>query len=103
MDLVAWYDLLKWCNARSEKEGRVPAYYTTPEHTNVFRTGNFGGFLGLSSDLVNWTGATWYRALRGGNWEYTADCCRVADREDWYPDAIDTEVGFRCVLRAGHP
>jgi len=43
------------------REGRVPAYYTTPEHTNVFRTGNFGGFLGLSSDLVNWTGATWYR------------------------------------------
>ncbi len=25
---MTWYDAVKWCNARSEKEGRVPAYYT---------------------------------------------------------------------------
>ena len=25
---VSWYDVVKWCNARSEKAGRVPAYYT---------------------------------------------------------------------------
>ena len=23
-----WYDAVKWCNARSEMEGRTPAYYT---------------------------------------------------------------------------
>ena len=23
---VSWYDCVKWCNARSEKEGRTPAY-----------------------------------------------------------------------------
>ncbi len=23
---INWYDCVKWCNARSEKEGRVPAY-----------------------------------------------------------------------------
>ena len=25
---INWYSCVKWCNARSEKEGRVPAYYT---------------------------------------------------------------------------
>jgi formylglycine-generating enzyme required for sulfatase activity len=26
--LVYWHDALKWCNACSELEGRIPAYYT---------------------------------------------------------------------------
>ena len=26
--LVNWYDAVKWCNARSEMEGRIPAYYS---------------------------------------------------------------------------
>jgi formylglycine-generating enzyme required for sulfatase activity len=25
---VTWYGVVKWCNARSEMEGRIPAYYT---------------------------------------------------------------------------
>jgi len=25
---MTWYDAVKWCNARSEKEGRTPCYYT---------------------------------------------------------------------------
>ena len=25
---VNWYDCVKWCNARSQKEGRTPCYYT---------------------------------------------------------------------------
>ena len=31
---VNWYDVVKWCNARSEKEGRVPAYYTSAAQTD---------------------------------------------------------------------
>ena len=26
MNMVSWYDAVKWCNARTEKEGRTPAY-----------------------------------------------------------------------------
>ena len=36
---VSWYDSVKWCNARSEKEGRTPAYYTSTAQTTVYRTG----------------------------------------------------------------
>jgi Sulfatase-modifying factor enzyme 1 len=36
---IDWYDCVKWCSARSEKEGRVPAYYTSAAQTTPYRTG----------------------------------------------------------------
>jgi len=67
--LVNWYDCVKWCNARSEMEGRTPAYYTTAAQTAVYRTGD----LDLANGCVNWTGgyrlateAEWEKAARGG-------------------------------------
>jgi hypothetical protein len=35
-----WYECLKWCNARSPKEGLAPAYYTTAGMTNVYKSGS---------------------------------------------------------------
>ncbi len=69
---VSWHDTLKWCNAKSEKEGRVPLYYTSPEHAAeaVYRSGQ----VDLSNMMVKWdangfrmpTEAEWERAARGG-------------------------------------
>ena len=36
---VKWYDVIKWCNARSEKEGLTPVYYTNDAQTAVYKTG----------------------------------------------------------------
>jgi formylglycine-generating enzyme required for sulfatase activity len=36
---VSWHDALKWCNARSERENRSPAYYLDAGRTKVYRDG----------------------------------------------------------------
>jgi len=67
---VSWYDIVKWCNARSEKEGLTPAYYTSSAMTTLYRTGQ----VDLADDCVAWksggyrlpTEAEHEKAARGG-------------------------------------
>ena len=62
-----WYAVVKWCNARSEREGKTPVYYTDDAQTTVYRTGN----VNVTNVQVKWT-ANGYRLPTEAMWEKAA-------------------------------
>lgn len=84
---VNWYDVVKWLNARSEREGLTPAYYTDSARTTVYRTGQ----LDLTNDRVNWA-ASGYRLPTESEWEKASRGGLSAKRYPWGDDPANTAL-----------
>ena len=76
VSVVSWYDAVKWCNARSQKEGFEPVYHTDASFATPYKTGQ------VLNPYVK-TNAAGYRLPTVEEWQYAARGGVAGHRFPW--------------------
>jgi len=84
---VNWYDVVKWCNARSQQAGLTPVYYTDTNLTQVYNTNE------VDAVYANWT-ASGYRLPTEAEWEKAARGGLSGQRFPWGDTISETQANY---------
>jgi len=87
---VSWYEVVKWCNAKSVKEGMTPCYYTDAEQMVIYKTSEKE----ITNAMVKW-GANGYRLPTEAEWEKAARGGLSGKRFPWGDVISHSQANFR--------
>jgi formylglycine-generating enzyme required for sulfatase activity len=83
---LTWIDAVRWCNARSEKAGLRPCYYTDAGLTTVYRSA-------VTPPHVDWA-ASGYRLPTEAEWQRAARGGQIARRFPWGNTITHAEANY---------
>jgi formylglycine-generating enzyme required for sulfatase activity len=84
---VNWYDVVKWCNARSQQASLTPVYYTDTNFTRVYTNGD------VDAVYANWA-MTGYRLPTEAEWEKAARGGLIGQRYPWGDTISESQANY---------